>query len=308
MDRGAHAVVVADVGRIGSTWPDRAIGTHENRLVRAAHRNADAPAFLGHAARDVAPDKARTAKDRHEFRHAQDPPEGTFAGDRRPLIWLTRRKSSHEIPQTVSTRKGDSPSPAGRFMSGSNGCRPATHIVLRPALGRALPASAQDITLSAPGAEEELVERLRANALLLQETEGHRSRRLRTSCQPRAPIMPASSERSTSSGISRRSCGSPLDGREAANLSPLRRARAHRSSGRNHRGARPDLHLRHRRDRPPCRQHRDMPEDFRPGGPASTPVLQARHAAPRSNGWREPGTRGRMSRAKHHGAPRRCHA
>jgi hypothetical protein len=80
MDRGAHAVVVADIGEDRLHLADRAIGTHEDRFVRAADGDADAPTLLGHAARDVAADKARSAKDRDEFRHARDPPEGTFGG------------------------------------------------------------------------------------------------------------------------------------------------------------------------------------------------------------------------------------
>jgi hypothetical protein len=78
MDRGAHAVVVADIGEDRLHLTDRAIGAHEDRFVRAADGDADAPALLGHAARDVAADKARSAKYRDEFRHARDPPEGTF--------------------------------------------------------------------------------------------------------------------------------------------------------------------------------------------------------------------------------------
>jgi hypothetical protein len=85
MDRRAHAVVVADIGEDRLHLTDRAIGTHEDRFVRAADGHAYAPALLGHAARDIAADKARSTKYRDEFRHARDPPEGTSAGDRRPL-------------------------------------------------------------------------------------------------------------------------------------------------------------------------------------------------------------------------------
>jgi hypothetical protein len=78
MDRGAHAVVVTDIGEDRLHLTDRAVGAHEDRFVRAADGDADAPTLLGHAARDIAADKARSAKYRDEFRHARDPPDGTF--------------------------------------------------------------------------------------------------------------------------------------------------------------------------------------------------------------------------------------
>jgi len=67
--RRRHRGIVADVAEHRLDLSDHAIGAHEERLVRSAHRHPHTPARVGHPARDVAPQKARTAVDGHQFRH-----------------------------------------------------------------------------------------------------------------------------------------------------------------------------------------------------------------------------------------------
>ncbi len=65
----AHGKIVADVARHRLDLTDRAIGAHEQRLAGAADGDADAPAKLCHAARDLASDEPRAAINRDDLRH-----------------------------------------------------------------------------------------------------------------------------------------------------------------------------------------------------------------------------------------------
>jgi hypothetical protein len=65
LDRG----VIADVAEHGFHLPHCAIAAHKQRLVRAAHGHAHAPALLRQFARDIAANKTRTAKDRDQLAH-----------------------------------------------------------------------------------------------------------------------------------------------------------------------------------------------------------------------------------------------
>jgi hypothetical protein len=69
LDCGAHAVVIAQIGKDRLDLTDSAIRAHEKRLVRAPHRHPHPPALLGHAACDVSADKSRTAENGDELRH-----------------------------------------------------------------------------------------------------------------------------------------------------------------------------------------------------------------------------------------------
>jgi translocation and assembly module TamA len=154
-------------------------------------------------------------------------------------------------------------------------------------LGSVVPASAQDITLSAPGAEEELLNRLRANALLLQV--------------PEEDTVPTSQDLVSSARADyARLVGTlyqfghfapvvriTIDGREAANLSPfdvpsdIQRIEIAVEPGPKYTFGTAEIG-------PLAGRAEDMPEDFRPGGPASTPVMQqATRAA--LGGWRAAG-------------------
>jgi len=61
--------VIADIAQNRFDLPHDTIGFHMHRFVRAAHGDADTPAFFGHAARDVTPHKARTAIDGNQLGH-----------------------------------------------------------------------------------------------------------------------------------------------------------------------------------------------------------------------------------------------
>ena len=67
-DRPADRSVVADVGKYRLDLSDHTVRANENRFVRTAHGDADAPALLGHPAGDIPAYKAGAAKDRDEFR------------------------------------------------------------------------------------------------------------------------------------------------------------------------------------------------------------------------------------------------
>ena len=69
MDGRAHAGIIAQIGQDRLNLSDNAVGAHEKCLVRAAHRDAHAPTFFGHAARDVSADKSRSAENGDELRH-----------------------------------------------------------------------------------------------------------------------------------------------------------------------------------------------------------------------------------------------
>ena len=153
-------------------------------------------------------------------------------------------------------------------------------------LGAAAPTGAQDITLSAPGAEEELVDRLRANALLLQDRED---------TVPTAQDLVSSARADYA-----RLVGTlyqfghfapvvriTIDGREAANLSPfdvpaaIGRIEITVDPGPKYTFGTAEIG-------PLTGRTEGIPEEFRPGGPASTPVMQqATRAA--LDGWREAG-------------------
>jgi translocation and assembly module TamA len=141
------------------------------------------------------------------------------------------------------------------------------------------------VSLSAPGAEEELVDRLRANALLLQEDEDNRARR-RTSSRRRVPITPGLSARSTNSGISPPWCGSrwmgakprisrrfPFPRGSSGSRSPIEPGPTY-SFGTTEIARLPG--------------NTELPDDFRPGGAASTPVLRDATSAAIDR-WRETG-------------------
>jgi translocation and assembly module TamA len=148
-----------------------------------------------------------------------------------------------------------------------------------------LPATAQEVTLSAPGAGEELVERLRANALLLQETEGE----VRTS-QDIVSAARADYARLVGTlyqfGHFAPVVRITLDGREASGLSPLAvpgridRVDIMVEAGPTYTFGTAEIG--------PLAGNTDLPEAFRPGGPASTPVLQDATSAAIER-WQETG-------------------
>jgi translocation and assembly module TamA len=151
--------------------------------------------------------------------------------------------------------------------------------------GAALPATAQEVSLTAPGAEEELVDRLRANALLLQE--------------PEEPAPTTQDIVSAARADYARLVGtlyqfghfSPvvrilLDGQEAATLSPFSvPSRINRIEIIVDAGPR---YIFGTAEIGPLAGNTDLPAEFQPGGRASTPVLQdaTRAAIER---WRETG-------------------
>jgi len=151
--------------------------------------------------------------------------------------------------------------------------------------GAALPTLAQEVNLSAPGADEELVDSLRANALLLQDTEEE----VRTS----QDIVAAARADYTRLLATLYQFGhfSPvvrisLDGREAATLSPfavppqITRIEISVEPGPTFRFGTAEIG--------PLASSTELPDEFRPGGRASTPVLRETTAAA-INRWRETG-------------------
>jgi hypothetical protein len=74
MDRGTYAVIVTDVRKNRFDLTYNAVGAHEPRLVGAADSHAHTPAFLGHAARDITANKARSAENGDKLRHVSSPP------------------------------------------------------------------------------------------------------------------------------------------------------------------------------------------------------------------------------------------
>jgi translocation and assembly module TamA len=205
---------------------------------------------------------------------------------------VTRRKSSRNPPNLSEHGKATRPSGRAAYVLG-NGCRPAITLSCVLLWGAALSASAQDMTLSAPGAGEELVERLRANALLLQDS-GDTARTsqdiVSAARADYARLVGTLYQFGHFSPVVRIT----LDGREAAGF---HRFPSRASSGRDHRRTRPGLHVRHRRDRPACRA---TPSCRRTS--ARRLRQHARSCAtPRSaaiDRWREAGARWRRSRIK----------
>ncbi len=154
-------------------------------------------------------------------------------------------------------------------------------------VGLALPAAAQDVSLVAPGADGELSERLRSNALLLQRPE--------EDAEPRTAQDFVAAARADYSrlvgtlydaGYFAPVVNILIDGREAARLSPFSAPdRIGRVEIRVDPGPRFTFG---RAEIAPLAGGTELPEAFRPGGPASTPVLQdtTRAAIDR---WRETG-------------------
>jgi len=66
---GTHACLVPDITKYGLDLADNPVRLYKNRFVRATDRNADTPASFGHAPRNIAPNKTRSAKDCDKFRH-----------------------------------------------------------------------------------------------------------------------------------------------------------------------------------------------------------------------------------------------
>lgn len=139
--------------------------------------------------------------------------------------------------------------------------------------GLAMSAAAQDVTLRAPGADDALRDRLRANALLLQEPED--------GAEPRTTqdiVAAARADYARLVGtLYQFGHFSPvvritLDGREAADMSPFAEpARIDRveivvDPGPSYTFGTAEIG--------PLAGSTILPEAFRPGGPASTPVLQ----------------------------------
>jgi translocation and assembly module TamA len=154
-------------------------------------------------------------------------------------------------------------------------------------VGLALPAAAQEVSLVAPGADEELSARLRSNALLLQRPE--------EDAEPRTAQDIVAAARADYSRLVGTLYDSGhfapvvnilIDGREAARLSPfsvpdrIGRVEIRVDPGPRFTFGRAEI--------APLAGGTELPEAFRSGGPASTPVLQdtTRAAIDR---WRETG-------------------
>ena len=71
--RIAHRCIIADVAKDRFDLPNGAIGTHEQRFVRAAHRNAYTPSRQCHAANNIPPHKPGTAVNRDQLCHDDTP-------------------------------------------------------------------------------------------------------------------------------------------------------------------------------------------------------------------------------------------
>lgn len=154
-------------------------------------------------------------------------------------------------------------------------------------IGLALPAAAQDVSLVAPGADEDLVDRLRSNALLLQKPAEDEEART-----PQDIVAAARADYSRlvatlyDSGYFAPVVNILIDGREAANLSPLTvPARIGEVLIRVEPGERFTFGT---AEIGPLASGTELPEEFRPGGPASTPVLQDTSRAALDQ-WRERG-------------------
>ncbi|MDG4646992.1 BamA/TamA family outer membrane protein [Roseibacterium sp. SDUM158017] len=141
----------------------------------------------------------------------------------------------------------------------------------------ALPAAAQDITFDAPGADEDLADRLRANALLLQEAEDGAGR----TAQDIVAAARTDYARLTATlyefGHFAPVVSITLDGREASGLSPfsvpasIATVAIEVEPGPVFSFGTAEIG--------PLAPGTDLPEDFRPGGAATTPVLQDTAAA-----------------------------
>ena len=137
--------------------------------------------------------------------------------------------------------------------------------------GVSLPAVAQEVQLNVPGGEEELIERLRANSLLMPEPDD-------STPTSQEIVSAARADYARLVGtLYEFGYFSPvvqilLDGREAANLSPFSvPARIDQIEIRIQPGANYTFGT---AEIGPLASGTDLPEEFRPGGAASTPVLQ----------------------------------
>lgn len=163
----------------------------------------------------------------------------------------------------------------------------ATHFLARLILsaGLTFPAAAQEVSLAAPGADEDLVNRLRANALLLQEPEeGTRT--------PQDIVAAARADYARLVGTLydfghfAPVVSITIDGREASSLSPfsvpasIGTVRIRVDTG--------PAFLFGTAEIGPLANGTELPGEFRPGGNASTPVLQRTTRAALDQ-WRETG-------------------
>ncbi len=151
--------------------------------------------------------------------------------------------------------------------------------------GVSLPAVAQEVQLNVPGGEEELIERLRANSLLMREPDD-------STPTSQEIVSAARADYARLVGtLYEFGYFSPvvqilLDGREAANLSPFSvPARIDQIEIRIQPGANYTFGT---AEIGPLASGTDLPEEFRPGGAASTPVLQDATGAAIDQ-WRETG-------------------
>jgi translocation and assembly module TamA len=153
------------------------------------------------------------------------------------------------------------------------------------AVGLAMPASAQEIDFAAPAAEEALADRLRSNSLLLQEPEeGARTAQdiVAAARADYARLVATLYEFGHFAPV----VSITLDGREASGLSPfdvparIARVRIEVEPGPSFSFGTAEVG--------PLASGTELPEAFRSGGPASTPVLQqtTRSAI---EGWRVAG-------------------
>jgi translocation and assembly module TamA len=153
------------------------------------------------------------------------------------------------------------------------------------ALGTALPLRAQEVSLSVPGAEEELVDRLRANALLFQEDEDNPRTAQDVVAAARADyarLVGTLYQFGHFAPVVRIT----LDGREAANISPLSvPARIERVEIRIEPGPTYSFGT---TEIAPLAGGTELPDEFRPGSTATTPVLQDATGAAIDR-WRETG-------------------
>ena len=160
-------------------------------------------------------------------------------------------------------------------------------------LSASLAATAQQVELSAPGAEEELVAALRANSLLLRDNEengahvaGHRRERARGLSQAHGHAL---------SVRTFLACRADHAGR-ARGRGPvaLRRSRPDRTD-RDQRGYRPGIHLRLGRDRAAGREHAIARGRSGPAEPQRHPYCRRPRVSLSSAGGNR-GARSRKSR------------
>ncbi|WP_224816684.1 autotransporter assembly complex family protein [Hasllibacter sp. MH4015] len=144
--------------------------------------------------------------------------------------------------------------------------------------------AAQDIRLSAPNVEEDLSDRLRAASLLLQETEEQRTAQdlVAAARADYGRLVAALYNEGYFSPVVRIS----VDGREAARIPPFGAPRSISNITISVEPG-PAFQL-GTAEIGPLAPDTDLPDDFRPGGPASTPLLRDTASAA-IEGWRERG-------------------